>query len=150
MSWPSTPPGPPAQPGPPTLPKRPVDVDTGFWLWLAAVPLIAIGYLVDLLGLGAGRGSVLACLASGLLLVVVCAIVVTFLILMRAGYRWARTVLSGGGLATIVYVMLRLFSENWPPAVAVACAFTDIIGSVLIAGGMFVLHRRDAHAHFSR
>ena len=26
---------------------RPPDVDTGFWLWLAAVPLLVIGYVVD-------------------------------------------------------------------------------------------------------
>ncbi|MBO0866066.1 MAG: hypothetical protein J2P16_13445 [Mycobacterium sp.] len=127
-----------------------MDVDTGFWLWVAAVPLMVIGYLVDLVGSGAGRGSVLVYVAAGLIAAVACAIVVTFLILMRAGYRWARTVLSGGGLATIVYVMIRLFTVDWPPAVAVICAFTGIVGSVLIAGGMFLLHRRDAHAYFSR
>ena len=27
---------------------RPDDVDTGFWLWLAALPLMVIGYVVDL------------------------------------------------------------------------------------------------------
>ena len=27
---------------------RPADVDTGFWLWLIAVPLMVAGYLVDL------------------------------------------------------------------------------------------------------
>jgi hypothetical protein len=149
-SWPSTPPGAPAPPGPPEPQNRPVGVDTGFWLWVAAVPLMAIGYVVDLVGLSAGRGSVLVYVASGLFAAAVCAIVVTFLILMRAGYRWARTVLSGGGLATIVYVMIRLFTVNWPPAAAVICAFTGIVGAVLIAGGMFLLHRRDAHAYFSR
>ena len=111
---------------------------------------MAIGYIVDLVGSGTGRGSVLVYVASGLFAAVVCAIVVTFLILMRAGYRWARTVLSGGGLAAIVYVMIRLFTVNWPPVAAVTCAFTGIVGSVLIAGGMFLLHRRDAHAYFSR
>ncbi|MGH3967271.1 MAG: hypothetical protein ACRDTV_03910 [Mycobacterium sp.] len=149
-SWPSTPPGPPAPPGPPEPQTRPVDVDTGFWLWAAAVPLMAIGYVVDLVGSGAGRGSALVFAASGLFAVVLCAIVVTFLILMRAGYRWARTVLSGGGIATVVYVMIRLYSVDWPPAAAVTCAVTGIVGSVLIAGGMFLLHRRDAHAYFSR
>ena len=29
---------------------RPLDVDTGFWLWLAALPLMVTGYLVDLVG----------------------------------------------------------------------------------------------------
>lgn len=149
-SWPSTPPGPPAPASPPEPPTRPVDVDTGFWLWVAALPLMVIGYVVDLVGSGAGRASGLIYAASGLFAVVVCAIVVTFLILMRAGYRWARTVLSGGGLATIVYVMIRLFSVDWPPVAAVTCAITGIVGSVLIAGGMFLLHRRDAHDYFTR
>ncbi|WP_367140766.1 hypothetical protein [Mycobacterium sp.] len=146
-SWPSTPPGPSAPPQPPT---RPVDVDTGFWLWMAALPLMVIGYVADLVGSGAGRGSVLVYAASGLFAAVVCAIVVTFLILMRAGYRWARTVLTGGGLATISYVMLRLFSVDWPPLAAITCAVTGIVGSVLIAGAIFLLHRRDAHAYFTR
>ncbi|MGH3633019.1 hypothetical protein [Mycobacterium sp.] len=149
-SWPSTPPGAPAPPRPPEPPTRPVDVDTGFWLWVAAVPLMVIGYVVDLIGTGAGRGSALVYVAAGLFAAVVCAIVVAFLILMRAGYRWARTVLSGGGIATVVYVMIRLFSVDWPPVAAMTCAVTGIVGSVLIAGGMFLLHRRDAHAYFTR
>lgn len=137
-------------PGPPEPPNRPVDVDTGFWLWLAAVPLMVTGYVADLAGSGAGGRPVVVYAASGLFVVVACTIVVTFLILMRAGYRWARTVLSGGGMATTVFVMIRLFSANWPPVAAVICAFTGIVGSVLIAGGMFLLHRSDAHAYFSR
>ena len=31
------------------------------------------------------------------------AVVVTFLILMRHGYRWARTSLTAGAIATVVY-----------------------------------------------
>ena len=31
-----------------TEPGRPVDVDTGFWLWVAALPLMVAGYVVDL------------------------------------------------------------------------------------------------------
>jgi hypothetical protein len=75
---------------------------------------------------------------------------VAFLILMRAGYRWARTTLTGGGIAAVVYIGIRLFTVNWPPMVAVICGVTGIVGSVLIAGGMFLLHRSDAHAFFTR
>jgi hypothetical protein len=32
----------------------------------------------------------------------------------------------------------------------VVCGVTGIVGSVLIAGGMFLLHRSDAHAYFTR
>jgi hypothetical protein len=117
---------------------------------VAAVPLMVIGYAADLVGSGAGRGSVLVYAVSGLFAVVACAIVVAFLILMRAGYRWARTVLSGSGLATIVYVMIRLFTLDLPPVAAITCGVTGIVGSVLIAGGMFLLHRRDAHTYFCR
>ena len=144
--------GPVAQ-GPPTGPQppnRPVDVDTGFWLWLVALPLMVIGYVADVVGTSHGRVSAPLYAAAGLFTTALCAIVVTFLILMRAGYRWARTVLTGGAIATVVYVGTRLFTVTWPPAFAVACGVAGITGSVLIAGGMFLLHRRDAHDYFTR
>ena len=37
-----------------------------------------------------------------------------------------------------------------PAAAAVIYAVTAIVGSVLIAGGVFLLHRKDAHAFFTR
>jgi hypothetical protein len=115
-----------------------------------ALPLMVIGYVADMVGSSSGRGSALVYVASGLFTAVLCAIVVTFLILMRAGYRWARTVLTGGGIATVVYIATRLFTVNWPPVYAVICGVAGIVGSVLIAGGMFLLHRRDAHDYFIR
>ena len=139
----------PAEPGPPS-PTRPVDVDTGFWLWLVAVPLMVVGYVADLFGSSNGHRATPLLVAQGLFIAVLCAIVVTFLILMRAGYRWARTVLSGGATATVVYVGIRLFTVTWPPMYAVACGVAGIIGSVLIAGGMFLLHRSDSHNYFTR
>jgi hypothetical protein len=139
----------PAEPGP-QPPTRPVDVDTGFWLWLVAVPLMVVGYVADIFGSSDGHASTPLYLASGLFTAVLCAIVVTFLILMRAGYRWARTILSGGAMATVVYVAIRLFTVTWPPMYAVACGVAGITGSVLIAGGMFLLHRSDAHNYFTR
>ena len=145
MTGPVSPP-----PGRPEPRTRPVDVDTGFWLWLAALPLIVVGYVADVVGSAAGRGSAVLYVASGLFTAVLCAIVVTFMILMRAGYRWARTVLTGGGVATVVYVGIRLFTVSWPPTFALICGVAGIVGSVLIAGGMFLLHRSDAHAYFTR
>jgi hypothetical protein len=129
---------------------RPVDVDTGFWLWVVALPLMVIGYIADMVGSSTGRGSALLYAASGLFTAVLCAIVVTFLILMRAGYRWARTALTGGGIAAVIYLGIGLFTMNWPPMVAVICGVTGIVGSVLIAGGMFLVHRSDADAYFTR
>jgi len=83
-------------------------------------------------------------------LVVLAAVVLTFQILMRQGYRWARTVLTGGGVATVVYVATDLFTVDRPAAAAVTYAVSGILGSVLIAGGVFLLHRKDAHAFFTR
>ena len=116
-------------------PARPVDVDTGFWLWLVALPLMVVGYVADLFGSSNGRGATPLLIGSGLFTGALCAIVVTFLILMRAGYRWARTTLTGGAIATVVYVGIRLFTVTWPPVWAVACGAAGITGSVLIAGG---------------
>ncbi len=140
----------PVPPRPSEPQTRPVDVDTGFWLWVVALPLMVAGYIADTVGSSAGHGSTVVYVASGLLTGVLCAIVVAFLILMRAGYRWARTLLTGGGVAAVVYIGIRLFTVNWPPVVAVICGITGIVGSVLIAGGMFLLHRADAHAYFTR
>ena len=140
-------PQPPVAPEPPS---RPVDVDTGFWLWLVALPLMVIGYAADLVSSSDGQRAAPLLVASGLFTAVLCAIVVTFLILMRAGYRWARTTLTGGAIATVVYVGIRLFSATWSPVYAVVCGAAGITGSVLIAGGMFLLHRSDAHNYFTR
>src|SRR6202012_3567285 len=129
----------PVPPRPPEPQTRPVDVDTGFWLWAVGLPLMVVGDVADVAGSSAGRGSVLLYAASGLFTTVLCAIVVTFLILMRAGYRWARTVLTGGGIGTVVYVGPRLFTGNWPPMFARICGVAGIVGSVLVAGGMFLL-----------
>jgi hypothetical protein len=139
--------GAPARPEPP---HRPIDVDTGFWLWLVALPLMVLGYAADVAGTSNGHTATPLLVASGLFTAVLCAIVVTFLILMRAGYRWARTTLTGGAIATVVYVGIRLFTASWPPVYAIVCGAAGITGSVLIAGGMFLLHRGDAHNYLTK
>jgi len=87
---------------------------------------------------------------TGVFLVLLSAVVVTFLLLMRQGYRWARTLLTGGGVATVVYVVSSLFTVQRGTSAAVTFAITGIFGSVLIAGGVYLLHRKDAHAFFTR
>jgi hypothetical protein len=135
---------------PTTEPDRPVDVETGFWLWVAALPVMVIGYVIDLAVTGANHPPIIVYAISATFVVVMSAVVVTFLILMRHGYRWARTLLTGGGIASVVYAANSLFTVDRPAAAAVAYAVTAIVGSVLIAGGVFLLHRKDAHAFFVR
>ena len=131
-------------------PARPEDVDTGFWLWVAALPLMVTAHIVDLVDT-ASRQLPTAVLAMSLLFVVIlAAVVLTFQILMRHGYRWARTLLTGGGVTAIVYVATSLFTVERSTAAAVTYAVSGILGSVLIAGGVFLLHRKDAHAFFTR
>jgi hypothetical protein len=136
---------PQAQPG-----VRPLDVDTGFWLWVAALPLMVVGYVVDLVGTAERNlpGPIVA--ISVVFVVTLAAVVLTFQILMRHGYRWARTLLTGGGVAAVVYVMSSLFTVDRPTGSAVIYAASGILGSVLIVGGVFLLHRKDAHAFFTR
>lgn len=133
-----------------TEPQRPVDVDTGFWLWVAALPLMVIGYAVDLVMTGEKRPPMIVYAVSFLFVIVIAAVVATFLILMRHGYRWARTLLTGGGIASVVYAGTSLFTVDRPAAAAITYAVTAIVGSVLIVGGVFLLHRKDAHAFFTR
>jgi hypothetical protein len=126
-----------------------VDVDTGFWLWLAALPLMVVGYVVDLVVNGK-HPPVIVYAISVVFVVVLSTVVVTFLILMRHGYRWARTLLTGGGIASVVYTATSLFTVDRPTAAAITYAVTAIVGSVLIVGGAFLLHRKDAHTFFTR
>ena len=129
---------------------RPTDVDTGFWLWMGAVPLMVVGYLVDMVSRQQPRPPLVIFVFSGMFVFVIAAVVVTFLFLMRQGYRWARTVLTGGGVASMVYAGTSLFSLDRPTTAALLYAISVIFGSVLIAGGVFLLHRKDAHAFFVR
>jgi hypothetical protein len=129
---------------------RPHDVDTAFWLWVAALPLMVIGYVVDLVGAGDRNLPTLVIATSLVFVAILAAVVLTFAILMRHGYRWARTLLTGGGVATVVYAATSLFTVDRPAGVAVTYAVSAILGSVLIVGGVFLLHRKDAHAFFTR
>jgi hypothetical protein len=131
-------------------PTRPVDVDTAFGLWLVALPLLLIGQAVDTALAGNVPGGVMAYAITGVFLALLSAVVVTFLLLMRQGYRWARTLLTGGGVATVVYIVSSLFTVQRGTSAAVTFAITGIFGSVLIAGGVYLLHRKDAHAFFTR
>lgn len=142
------PPGPPVQETGPVT--RPDDVDTGFWLWLVATTVMVIGYVVDLATLPVAGPGALVYGVSGIFLFVVASVVVTFLFLMREGYRWARTLLTGGGAATIVYALTNLFGVDRPAVAAFVFAVTAIIGAVCVAGGVYLLHRKDAHAFFTR
>ncbi|KAA0086913.1 hypothetical protein CIW52_03240 [Mycolicibacterium sp. P9-64] len=128
----------------------PEDVVTGFWLWVAALPLLVTGYVVDLVTGPAKAQSWFVSAISGVFVFIVAAVVLTFLILMRHGYRWTRTLLTGGGATTIVVVAVGLFAAGRPEAAALVYAATGIVGSVLIAGGMYLLHRQDAHAFFTK
>jgi hypothetical protein len=129
---------------------RPLDVDTGFWLWLAALPLMVTGYVIDLVATGDRHMPIAVLAISAVFVFVLAAIVLTFLILMRHGYRWARTLLTGGAVASVVYVATSLFTVDRPTAAAVTYAAVAIVGSVLIAGGVVLLHRKDAHGFFTR
>ena len=127
-----------------------MDVDTAFALWLVALPLLLIGQAVDTALAGNVPGGVMAYAITGVFLVLLSAVVVTFLLLMRQGYRWARTLLTGGGVATVVYVVSSLLTVQRGTTAAVTFAITGIFGSVLIAGGVYLLHRKDAHEFFTR
>ena len=60
------------------------------------------------------------------------------------------TVLVAGALATIVYTVSSLFTVPRDTVPALIYAGTGIIGMVLLAGGIFLVHRKDADAFFTR
>ena len=126
-----------------------MDVDTAFWLWVAALPLMVIGYVIDLLSAEPRPGGLLIAI-SLVFVAVLAAVVATFLLLMRQGYRWTRTLLTGGAIASVVYSVMNLFGGERPMPAEVGYAAAVIFGSVLLAGGVYLLHRKDAHAFFHR
>lgn len=130
---------------------RPVDVDTGFWLWMTALPLMVIGHLIDAVTAPTPKPlPAIAYAFTALFLVIAAALVVTFAVLMRAGYRWARTLLTAGGLTAVIYSLTSLFTVERPAVAALGYAVCAIVGSVLIVGGVYLLHRRDSHEYLTR
>ncbi len=127
---------------------RPVDVDTGFWLWIAALPLMVVGYVIDMVT-AEQRLTVPVVLVNVVFLVILVAVTATFLILMRQGYRWARTCLTGGAIAAVAFTVSSLMTVERPAGAAVGFAVSGIVGSVLIVGGVYLLHRRDVNAFFA-
>ena len=145
---PQPPAWPPVQPSHPPAAPRPADVDTGFWLWLAAVPLMVIGQFADGYVVSRTTSAPSVLVTTALLSIVIGAVAVTFIVLMRSGYRWTRTLLTAGGVATILYTAASLLGTPRPPLPAVVYAVTGIIGAVLIGGGIFLLHRPDSNRFF--
>ena len=130
--------------------SRPVDVETGFGLWLGALPLLIIGQISEsvIAEVPGNRNAIV--FATTVFTVGVGVVVLTLLMLLRLGYRWARTALTAGGVATVVYTAVTLFSVVRDPVPAVIYAVTGIVGSVLIGGGIYLLHQPDSHAFFVR
>jgi len=128
----------------------PEDVVTGFWLWVVALPLMILGYVVAVVSVPGPTPAWLVNATTAVFAVNTAAIVAAFLVLMRQGYRWARTALTGGGTASVVFVCSNLLRTDAPLAVVAVFAVAAIVGSVLIVGGIFVLHRKDAHDYFVR
>ncbi len=127
---------------------RPEDVDTAFWLWVAGLVLMIVGYVSDVVA--SPRSSSFLVVPAVIFAVVLTTVVVTFLLLMRAGYRWARTVLVAGAVASIVYTVNSLLTAPRDTTAALIYAGSGIVGTVLLAGGVYLLHRKDANAYFTR
>lgn len=127
-----------------------MDVDTGFWLWLTALILLLIGQVADAFTAPTPVDRTLTIAVTAFLSLTVGGIVLTLLFLMRSGYGWTRTILTAGGLVSIIYTMMSLLGIARPPVPAVIFAVTGIVGAVFIGGGIFLLHRPDSHKFFAR
>ena len=128
----------------------PEDVVTGFWLWVLALPLMVTGYVVAAVTMPGDLPAWLVTATSAVFAVNTAAVVAALLFLLRNGYRWARTVLSAAGFVSVVYALSTLLNYDGSAAPAVVLAATSIVGSVLIGGGGYLLHRADAHGFFTR
>lgn len=128
----------------------PEDVVTGCWLWVIALPLMVIGYVVAATTMPGPMPAWLVNASTAIFAINTAAVVVALLVLVRKGYRWARTVLTGAGAASVVYAGTTVFEYAGPALPAFVVAATSIIGSVLIGGGAYLLHRKASHEFFTR
>jgi hypothetical protein len=126
----------------------PEDVITGFWLWVTALPLMVVAYVIANLTAESPMPAWLTYTTTAVFAVNTAAVTGAFLYLMRKGYRWARTALTGGGAASAVFVCSDLLRSDAAALPAIAFAVTAIGGSVAIAGGIVLLHRSQAQAYF--
>jgi hypothetical protein len=111
---------------------------------------MVIGQLAEAYVAAKDAGSPFVFVTTAFVVAILGGVVVGFLALLRSGYRWARTLLTSGGLVTIFVTVAALFGPPRPPLPAVIYAVTGIFGSVFIAGGIYLLHRADSHRFFTR
>jgi len=128
----------------------PEDVVTGLWLWAVALPLMVVGFVVAGVYAPSPTPAWIVATSTAVVAVNVTAVVIVLLILLREGYRWARTLLTGGGGASVVYAATGVLDYRGPEAATMVYAATSIVGSVLIAGGIYLLHRKGTHDYFTR
>lgn len=129
---------------------RPEDLDTGLWLWAVALPLMVAAFLIDVATLPVDGHRVLVFVFAVMGTLVLASLVLAFLYLLRHGYRWARTALTSGGVISVVHSVSSLITGDREAAAAVGYAVTAIVGSVLIVGGIYLLHREDATGYLTR
>lgn len=130
--------------------ERPADVDTGFWLWLTALILLLIGQVSDALTVQTPIDRMLIIVVTAFLTVTVGGLVLTLLFLMRSGNTLCRTLLTAGGVVTIVYTVTNLLGIPRSTVAAVIFAVTGIFGAVFIGGGIYLVHRPDSQRFFQR
>jgi hypothetical protein len=151
---------------PPGSVARPPTVNAGFGMWLGGLMLVWVIPWFILLFTDPPRGSqnpaadaawpsetVVATALVALIIVGSCVPVLTLLVVMLRGHRWARNLLTAGGIVMVVCVM-ALWGGTPSPTQHGSLATNAIFlasgtpGSLLILGGIYVLHRKDAEVFF--
>ncbi len=130
--------------------EPPEDVITGFWLWVIALPLMMTGYVTASVLAPGSAPAWITNTTTAVFAINLGAVVITLLVLLREGYRWARSLLTGGGAASVVYALTNVFGYEGPEAATVVFAITSIVGSVLIGGGIYLVHRKGVGEFFTR
>lgn len=127
-----------------------MDVVTGFWLWVIALPLMMTGYVTAAVFAQSPTPAWIVYTSTAVFAVNTAAVVIVLLILLREGYRWARSLLTGGGAAAVVYTGTNVVGYEGPEVATVVFAMTSIVGAVLIGGGIYLVHRKDVGEFFNR
>lgn len=163
MTWPE-PPGPFEAPGPPA-PSVPEELRTACRLWLVSIVVGVVGSVLSLLttpgslsddlaaqlgpeaGLSAAQvdGVVqVALVLAAVLALAVVALEVWLVFRMRAGRRWARTILLVLGTFSLVSALVAL------PGADLAPAAVTLLQAGLLVAAIVYLFTDTARAHFVR
>ncbi|MFD3519298.1 hypothetical protein [Streptomyces sp. NPDC058653] len=142
---------------------RPREVEAAFLLFLAAIALNPVSYVLDTFfisptGIDEMRGEMgedgairQVALSAGFV-VVTTALLLLFALAMRQGRTWARNTITAVGALLLFVLVNSVSSDEYRPGATAGAVYDLVVGVgpvVLIAGAVVLMFRPAARTYFS-